>query len=95
MAMVDGWCRAALENASLGAGRSLMRAYRAACHYGDSEEEQQVDESMRIASSAVYNKLLLFVLVGGWVERCCSGGGFNGPWGAGRGMPIGLAMVVP
>jgi len=42
-----------------------LQAYRVACHYGDSEE--QVEESMRIASSAVYNKLMLFVLVS--VER--------------------------
>lgn len=38
-----------------------LQAYRAACHYGDSEEE--VEEGMRLASSAVYNKLMLFVLV--------------------------------
>lgn len=41
-----------------------IQAYRAACHYGDSEE--QIEESMRIASSAVYNKLMLFVLVRDW-----------------------------
>ncbi len=54
----------------------LCQAYRAACHYGDSEEE--VEESMRIASSAVYNKLMLFVLVRGKlqeaVQRCCGRG---------------------
>ena len=31
-----------------------------ACHYGDSEE--QVHETMKISSSAVFNKLMLFVL---------------------------------
>ena len=46
----------------------VPQAYRVACHYGDSEE--QVEESMRIASSAVYNKLMLFVLVSsGWGQR--------------------------
>jgi len=57
---VDAWCRAAKEDGSLGAIRSLLRAYRVACHYGDSEES--VDEGMRIGSSAVYNTLMLFVL---------------------------------
>lgn len=103
LAMVEGWCAAAREKASMGAVRNIIKvgalggsrcwqrrggcrccvqwpslltpclptlspslpldpqAYRAACHYGDSEEE--VEESMRIASSAVYNKLMLFVLV--------------------------------
>ena len=37
-----------------------MQAYRLACHYGDSEEE--VHETMKISSSAVFNKLMLFVL---------------------------------
>ncbi|EFN57450.1 hypothetical protein CHLNCDRAFT_142934 [Chlorella variabilis] len=60
LAMVEGWCQAARDNASIGAVRNIMKAYRVACHYGDSEE--QVEESMRIASSAVYNKLMLFVL---------------------------------
>ena len=37
-----------------------MQAYRLACHYGDTEEE--VHETMKISSSAVFNKLMLFVL---------------------------------
>jgi len=37
-----------------------MQAYRLACHYGDTEE--QVHETMKISSSAVFNKLMLFVL---------------------------------
>ena len=62
----------------------MSQAYRVACHYGDSEE--QVEESMRIASSAVYNKLMLFVLVSGWVGggRWAVGGGrwaVGGGWG--------------
>lgn len=36
---VEGWCRTAQEKHSLGAMRSLMRVYRVACHYGDSEEQ--------------------------------------------------------
>lgn len=60
LALVESWCNAALTNASLGAMRSLLRAYRVACHYGDSED--QVQESLRLGSSAAYNKLMLFVL---------------------------------
>ena len=60
LAQVDAWTAAALDKASFGAVRSLLRAYRSACHYGDSEEE--VEAGMRIASSAVYNRLMLFVL---------------------------------
>ena len=37
-----------------------LQAYRLACHYGDTEEE--VHETMKISSSAVFNKLMLFVL---------------------------------
>lgn len=37
-----------------------MQAYRLACHYGDTEEE--VHDTMKISSSAVFNKLMLFVL---------------------------------
>lgn len=61
LAMVDSWCKAAMKSASWGSVRSLVKAYRVACHFGDSEE--QVDEGMRIASSSVYNKLMLFMLV--------------------------------
>ena len=38
----------------------FLQAYRLACHYGDTEEE--VHETMKISSSAVFNKLMLFVL---------------------------------
>ncbi|KAI3438608.1 hypothetical protein D9Q98_001031 [Chlorella vulgaris] len=58
--MVEGWCQAGRDKASMGAVRNIMKAYRVACHYGDSEEK--VEEGMQIASSAVYNKLMLFVL---------------------------------
>jgi nucleolar complex protein 2 len=60
LAMVDTWCAAAKEHAALGAMRNILRAYRSACHYGDSEE--QVEATLRLGSSAVYNKLMLFVL---------------------------------
>ena len=60
LGMVDTWCAAASQHAALGAMRNILRAYRSACHYGDSEE--QVEATLRLGSSAVYNKLMLFVL---------------------------------
>ncbi|GAB4817038.1 hypothetical protein N2152v2_004084 [Parachlorella kessleri] len=75
LSVVDSWCKAAKEKASMGPVRSIIKAYRIACHYGDSEE--QVDATMRIASSAVYNRLMLFVLVSpgvwGGVEKEADG----------------------
>ncbi len=38
----------------------VTQAYRSACHYGDTDEE--ADAALRIASSAVYNRLMLFSL---------------------------------
>jgi len=64
LSMVDTWCTTVLNKTGvpppMGAVKSILRAYRVACHYGDSED--MVEEGMKIASSAVYNKLLLFVL---------------------------------
>ncbi|KAI5673030.1 hypothetical protein M9H77_13394 [Catharanthus roseus] len=34
-AMVDSWYKSIRESTSLGAVRSVMRAFRTACHYGD------------------------------------------------------------
>ncbi|DBA84942.1 TPA: hypothetical protein ACH3X2_005684 [Trebouxia sp. C0005] len=59
-AMVQAWCNAAKANASPAAMHKLLQAYRLACHYGDTEE--QVHETMKISSSAVFNRLMLFVL---------------------------------
>ncbi|KAK9822072.1 hypothetical protein WJX74_004970 [Apatococcus lobatus] len=58
--LVDRWCRAAQEGATMGTMRQLLRAFRAACHFGDTEEE--VAAAMRIASSHVFNQLLMFLL---------------------------------
>ncbi|PSR90231.1 Nucleolar complex protein [Actinidia chinensis var. chinensis] len=57
-AMVDSWCNAIQEGAKLGAVRSLMKAFRAACHYGDDESSTKLN----IMSSSVFNKIMLFVL---------------------------------
>lgn len=57
---LTSWCRAAQKNASIGAVRQVTRLYRVACHFGDEDEDQ--DESLKLASSAVYNNILLFML---------------------------------
>jgi nucleolar complex protein 2 len=60
LSMVNSWCSAAKSTASPGSLRQLFRAYRAACHYGDTEDS--VDEGLRLGSSAVYSRLMMFVL---------------------------------
>ncbi|RWR92651.1 nucleolar complex protein 2 [Cinnamomum micranthum f. kanehirae] len=60
-AMVDSWCNSIHEKVSLGAVRSLLRAYRTACHYGD-DGEGEPSEKFRIMSNSVFNKIMLFVL---------------------------------
>ncbi len=57
---VDQWCSAAKAKASMGAMRQLLKAYRVACHYSDTEAETEA--SLQITSSRVFNELLLFVL---------------------------------
>ncbi|KAJ9520966.1 hypothetical protein QJQ45_022715 [Haematococcus lacustris] len=54
------WVDSARRSASLGAMRQLVRAFRAACRYGDSE--QQEEDELRIGSGAVYNAVMLFML---------------------------------
>ncbi|GFZ18217.1 Noc2p family [Actinidia rufa] len=60
-AMVDSWCNAIREGAKLGAVRSLLKAFRAACHYGDDGEDES-SAKLNIMSSSVFNKIMLFVL---------------------------------
>eukprot|EP00890_Picochlorum_soloecismus_P003063 jgi/Picsp_1/3758/NSC_06593-R1_protein len=56
---LSSWCKAAEENASLGAIKYLCRVYRAACHHGDGDD---AEESLELVSSAVYNRIMLFML---------------------------------
>lgn len=59
--MVDTWCHSIEENGKLVALRSLMKAFRTACHYGDDNGD---DTSMKFStmSSNVFNKIMLYVL---------------------------------
>lgn len=62
-AKVESWCNAIRENkdTSLGAIRSLLRAFRTACHYGD-ESGDESSLKFSTMSSSVFNKVMLFVL---------------------------------
>ncbi|XP_077249793.1 noc2p family [Tasmannia lanceolata] len=59
--IVDSWCNAIRESGNLGAVRSLMRAFRTACHYGDAGEDDS-STKFSIMSSSVFNKIMVFVL---------------------------------
>ena len=58
--LVERWCTAAKENASMASMRQLLKAYRVACHYSDTEDDTEA--SLSITSSHVFNRLMLFVL---------------------------------
>ncbi|KAG2671344.1 hypothetical protein I3843_14G127900 [Carya illinoinensis] len=60
-AMVDSWCNSIQENGNLSAVRSLMRAFKTACHYGDDGGDDP-STKFSIMSSSVFNKIMLFVL---------------------------------
>ncbi|KAL6493892.1 Nucleolar Complex 2 protein [Orobanche gracilis] len=59
--MVDSWCDAIRNGAKLGAVRSLLRAFRSACHYGDDGGDDSTTKFSTMSSS-VFNKIMLFVL---------------------------------
>ncbi|KAL0389394.1 UNVERIFIED_CONTAM: Nucleolar complex protein 2 [Sesamum calycinum] len=60
-AMVDSWCNEIRDGAKLGAVRSLLRAFRSACHYGDDGGDDPTAKFSTMSSS-VFNKIMLFVL---------------------------------
>lgn len=59
--MVDSWIDGVRAGAKLSAVRSLLKAFRNACHYGDDGGD---DPSAKFStmSSSVFNKIMLFVL---------------------------------
>ncbi|KAK9149455.1 hypothetical protein Scep_008212 [Stephania cephalantha] len=59
--MVDSWCDSIRNDAKLSAVRSIMKAFRAACHYGDDSEDQST-EKFGVMSSSAFNKIMVFVL---------------------------------
>ena len=60
--MVDLWGKSIQESGSLSAVRSLMRAFRTACHYGDDGGNESMAKLSVIMSSTVFNKIMLTVL---------------------------------
>ncbi|CAM8913517.1 unnamed protein product [Rhodiola kirilowii] len=56
-AMVDSWC----EAVKVGAVRSLLKAYRTACHYGD-DGGSDSSSKFSVMSSNVFNKVMIVVL---------------------------------
>lgn len=59
--MVDSWCDAVRDGAKVGAVRSLLRAFRSACHYGDDNVDDPTAKFSTM-SSGVFNKIMVFVL---------------------------------
>ncbi|XP_022133977.1 nucleolar complex protein 2 homolog isoform X2 [Momordica charantia] len=59
--MVDSWCHSIEENGKLAALRSLMKAFRTACHYGD-DNGDDTSTKFSTMSSNVFNKIMLVVL---------------------------------
>ncbi|KAM0950150.1 putative nucleolar complex protein [Dioscorea sansibarensis] len=57
--MIDTWCKA-VKDGKLGGVRSMLRAFRTACHYGDDGEKDS--PQLNIISSVVFNKIMVFVL---------------------------------
>ncbi|XP_022744873.1 nucleolar complex protein 2 homolog isoform X2 [Durio zibethinus] len=60
-AMVDSWCNSIRQDGRLSAVRSLMKAFRTACHYGDDTGEDS-SAKFTVMSSGVFNKIMLFAL---------------------------------
>ena len=60
-AMVDSWCNSVQEKGNISAVRSLTKAFRTACHYGDDGGDDS-STKFSIMSSSVFNKIMLFVL---------------------------------
>ncbi|KAK3005873.1 hypothetical protein RJ639_015557, partial [Escallonia herrerae] len=60
-AMVDSWCNSIQENGRVAAIRSLLKAFRTACHYGD-DSENESSTKLSVMSSSVFNRVMLFVL---------------------------------
>ena len=59
-AVVKKLCERAASADSLGAARNLLRAYRAAAHYGDEDEDEEA--GVRLASSSAFHALVTFTL---------------------------------
>ena len=59
-AVVTKLCQRAAGGEALGAARNLLRAYRAAAHYGDEDGDEEA--GVKLASSSAFHALVTFVL---------------------------------
>ena len=62
--LVQKLCANAESGDSLAGAKSLFQAYRAACHYGDDENDGD-EASVRLASSSAFHELVQFTLMNG------------------------------
>ncbi|KAK3158030.1 hypothetical protein QOZ80_2AG0131950 [Eleusine coracana subsp. coracana] len=60
MEMVDSWCSGA-EDGKIGSIRSILRAFRKACHYGEDQGDNS-DTKFSVMSGSVLDKVMHFVL---------------------------------
>ena len=62
--VVQKLCDNAEGGQSLGGAKALLQAYRAACHYGDDENDGD-EASVRLASSSAFHELVQYTLTNG------------------------------
>mmetsp|Transcript_5441 Transcript_5441/g.18317 ORF Transcript_5441/g.18317 Transcript_5441/m.18317 type:complete len:793 (+) Transcript_5441:122-2500(+) len=62
--IVQKLCDNAEGGQSLGGAKALLQAYRAACHYGDDENDGD-ETSVRLASSSAFHELVQYTLSNG------------------------------
>lgn len=60
MEMVDSWCKGA-EDGKIGSIRSILRAFRKACHYGEDSGENSAPK-FSVMSGNVLDKVMHFIL---------------------------------
>ncbi|CAN8271188.1 unnamed protein product [Cochlearia groenlandica] len=59
--MVKTWIKSIENEAKLGGVRSILRAYRTACHYGDDTGDDQTAK-FSVMSSVVFNEIMIYVV---------------------------------
>lgn len=60
MEMVDSWCDG-VENEKIGSIRSILQAFRRACHYGEDQGDNSAPK-FSVMSGSVLDKVMHFVL---------------------------------
>ncbi|KNA06225.1 hypothetical protein SOVF_183060 [Spinacia oleracea] len=61
MEMVESWCKGIQENEKIAPVRSLLKAYRVACHLAE-ESDEKSSEKLTTMSKAVMNKVMVETL---------------------------------